>query len=528
MGIVRGAIAMYGNEFIDPIVIFQDPYSEVSLFLSRKIKEQSSSVDHSKKWSLYLQEKLLEKIAPEFGKKFPAYRLGAAALKKTWEKVSHLSQLFEKQSDALTASGKLNIHFLIRENLKIILDQKKNSSFHPFLLAQQLALKVGESLASYEGIRPPLQQLTELICTALHHLVPSHLLPQFSFAKKNLDVKDRLIAKWMIDALTSKPGIPYHELYQVIQDKLKLFKTFKEDLVPWVSELSMNWASVLLPFTIFFQTQSSETIRELKAWINKFMYDSSQNFEQQIQDIKTAALSLKQNISLYDLEVLSWSCLKETQPPTAPSSLYDELLHEAKSHLIHHPQEHWKTAIAHAAHFITKAIAISCIGNTAEWNHRIVLWSNQGELILRSLEFPETPLLHLVREMHLKNRSLADPSITTKLREQYLYRYQSPLIEPSCVHRVADLMRKYGWYHLASTHQDITFNRWIMLYSNRSLDKVSGFNDRQWVYISNTNPLTVVEPERRSRETDLEYLQTRAKKEFPLLPFPQDLDLYRM
>jgi len=60
---------MYGSELIDPIT--QDPYSEVSLFLARKIKQ----LDRSKGWSIYLQEELLEKITPEFTKKFPEYRL---------------------------------------------------------------------------------------------------------------------------------------------------------------------------------------------------------------------------------------------------------------------------------------------------------------------------------------------------------------------------------------------------------------------------------------------------------------------
>jgi hypothetical protein len=250
----------------------------------------------------------------------------------------------------------------------------------------------------------------------------------------------------------------------------------------------MDWATTLLSHTTFFQTQSSETIRALKAWINELIHDSSKDYELQIQDIKTAALSLKYNISLYDLEILSWSSLKEMQPPMVPSPFYDELLQEAKSHLIHHPQQHWKTAITQAALFITKAREVTSLENTSEWNHRIELWSSQGELILRSLELPETPLLHLACTMHLKNRSLADPSITTTLREQYLYRYQSPLIEPSRVHELADLIRKYGWYHLASSSHDSTMDRWIILQEKSLLDE----------------------------------LQEKAQREFPLLPFPQE------
>ncbi len=483
---------MHGNELIDPIALSQDPYSDVSLFLARKIKELGSTAFNTKGWSLNLQDRLLEKITPEFGKKFPSYRLGAAAVKKTWEKVSHLSQLFEKQNNVLTPDGALNLHFLIRENLKTTLAQQKNSSFHPFLLAQQLALKVGESLAAYEGVRPQLEQLTELIWTALKHLLPAP--SQTNRIPDIPDVKDRLLSKWMIDVLTKQPGIPYHDLYRTLQEKLKLFKAFKGDITPWTYKLCMEWAEALLPHTTFFQTQSGETIRRLKAWIHTFLRGSSKDPQPQIQDIKTASLSLKHRISLYDLEILSWSCLHElgeVEPATILPPFYDELVQEAKSHLIHHPQELWKTAIIQAALFIKKAGEISGLGNKSEWNDRIELWSSQGELILRSMELPETPLLYLVRTMHLKGQSLADPSSTAKLREQYLYRYSSPLIGPSRVHQMADLMRKYGWYRLASSPTDATIERWIAL----------------------------------NEASHAEHLPEKALKELPLLPIINNLKL---
>ncbi len=75
---------MYGNELIDP---------QISLFLARKIR-QTHLLDRSKEWSHYLQEKLIEKISPEFEKKFPESRLGSSAIKKVWNKINHLSELF--------------------------------------------------------------------------------------------------------------------------------------------------------------------------------------------------------------------------------------------------------------------------------------------------------------------------------------------------------------------------------------------------------------------------------------------------
>ena len=71
-----------------------------------------------KKWTLKFQENLIHKITPEFRKKFPHYRLGVMALKKTWEKVIYYTQQIEGHTEALSKDGSLNIAFFIKENLK--------------------------------------------------------------------------------------------------------------------------------------------------------------------------------------------------------------------------------------------------------------------------------------------------------------------------------------------------------------------------------------------------------------------------
>lgn len=442
---------MYGNELIDP---------QISLFLARKIR-QTHLVDRTKEWSHYLQEKLIEKISPEFEKKFPESRLGSSAIKKVWNKINHLSGLFEKKSDALTADGKLNLHFLIRENLKTVLTQKKN---HPYLIAQELALKIGESLASYEGVRPNLEQLTELIWTSLHHLLPSADLPALD---NTFEPKNRLIVKWMLDALMNEPGLAYTELHQLLQNKITFFKSSSKDLSEEIQALSMQWAGVLLPFTRFYQTESGDAIRKLRTWIKSQMHEPFS--EDQLTQIKASALSLNLPISLYDLEILYWHTLQEIAPPRKNSPLFEQLQMEAKSHLVHHPEQHWKTAIEQAAIFLQRAHEISKIGNSTDWNHRITRLASQGELILRFLQLPETPLFHLAKEFHLKNRSFGDAQAVMQLREQYLFRYSSPLIEPSFVHQMADLMRKYGWYRLEASGHESTFERWIMLQKDSNI-----------------------------------------------------------
>ena len=452
---------MYENDLAIPLTPFQDPYSDVSLFLSKKIKLLGSS---DTEWSHQLQDELLQKITPEFVKKFPDHRLGASTLKKTWEKVAHLSKLLHQQNEALTSGGKLNLHFLIRENLKTV----ASGTFHPFLLAQQLALKIGEALATYEGTKPEIEHLTEIIWTALHHIVAPVHLPT-TRTKKNIDVKDRLLTKWMVDILTLQPAISYHDLSKSLHEKLHLFQTLKLDLTPLYNELSMNWSTALLPHTQLLQNESSTTIQNLRKWIQSKLDSCS------LVEIKNEALASKKSVSLNDLEILFWNVFRELSSPLVRAPVYEELEQEAKFHLIHHPQEHWKSAINHAIHYMQKAHEISKLTTKAEWSKRIENWALQGELVLRTLDLPKTPLLHYVYAMHAKNRSLSDPALTAQLREQYLYRYRSPLLEPSFVHKVADLTRKYGWYHIASTPKDVTIQRWSEFHTDMKSDPLSQF-----------------------------------------------------
>src|SRR5271169_6303574 len=77
---------------VDEQADFYDPFSDLNLFLVQKITQEMRHCGSSKKWTLKIQEELLKKISPEFQKKFPHYRLGVAALKKTWEKIAYFSQ----------------------------------------------------------------------------------------------------------------------------------------------------------------------------------------------------------------------------------------------------------------------------------------------------------------------------------------------------------------------------------------------------------------------------------------------------
>src|SRR5579871_6855290 len=131
---------------IDESPEFYDPFSDLNLFLSQKIKQEMQHCGSSKKWSLKIQDELILKIAPEFQEKFPKYRLGVSALKKTWDKIAYYSEQIQHQKEALTQDGKLNIHFFIKENLKNYTALKNPIHLHPSHYAHQLAMKTSECI----------------------------------------------------------------------------------------------------------------------------------------------------------------------------------------------------------------------------------------------------------------------------------------------------------------------------------------------------------------------------------------------
>ena len=490
MALVRPAIAMQEADaaYLDESLELQDPYSDLSLFLSRKVKEQMTLSGGPKKWSLPLQDKLLEKISVEFQKKFPRYRLAAAPLRKVWDKVVHFSELFEKKQNALTPDGKLNVHFLVRENLKTVLAHRNKEAFHPFLLAQQLALKVGESVATLEGVKPAIQNLTTMIWSAEQHLLP---FSERSFPP--LDTSDRLVIKWMLDSLTEYPEISQHELLESLQKKCEQFQSLKElkQSIPWLSLLSMEWAYRLFPSCPV--AAAAPLLQKLRAWIEKHLPLFSLNdAEHLIQDLKTAYLLEQPNlpISLYEFEIICWCHLRE-KLPRDPSldSLIALLLKEALSQLIDKPDEHWRSALQQALDFFIKAHDICKTWSSADCSRRLLYWSLQGELVLCLLRFPETPFFHLVQEARLLD--IDEARMTAYLREQFLSRYTSPLLEPTFVHQKADLLRRYSWYHQALPHET-TFDRWILLHE-------------QTVH-------------HLDLQTRIEHLISRAQKELPLLP----------
>lgn len=209
---------------------FNDPYCELNLFLSQKIKQEIHHCSNSKKWSAQLRDELLRKITPAFQKHFPHYRLGVSALKKTWEKVQYFTHQFQEEKQALTHEGKINLPFFIRENLKTVSKLKNTCHLPPYQYAHQLAVKMSECIAVMEGIRPKIDQLTRTIWSIQRHLIPD-LSPQLGKSPYDESEKtDKLIVKCILDLCAEKPFISQVELAKKIKERFLKLKQSSEQL----------------------------------------------------------------------------------------------------------------------------------------------------------------------------------------------------------------------------------------------------------------------------------------------------------
>lgn len=205
---------------VDESPEFYDPYSDLNLFLSQKIKQEMQHCSSSKKWSIKIQEDLLLKISPDFQEKFPQYRLGVSALKKTWEKVAYYSQQIQHQKEAISQDGKLSIPFFIKENLKNYTSSRNLGSIHPSHYAHQLAIKMSECIATIDGYRPQLNHLTKMIWSIQRHLLTNGGLEQYNSPYDEYDQIDKLIVKMILEVSAKDPQIGQNELEHKVKEIL--------------------------------------------------------------------------------------------------------------------------------------------------------------------------------------------------------------------------------------------------------------------------------------------------------------------
>ena len=319
---------------IDESPDFYDPYSDLNLFLCQKIKQEMQHSNCSKKWSLKVQEELLKKITPDFQKKFPHYRLGVAALKKTWEKIALYLQQLQDKKDALTKEGKLNIDFFIKENLKQYLSLKNQAHLHPCHFAHQLALKMSEYIATIDGVRPKLDHLTKMIWCVQRHLLRDSSPKKHETPYDEYDKIDKLIVKTILEISAKEPQIGSNELEHKVKESLHSL----HELPNFSSQdmLTANASALLAEKLYGSSTFHSSFFAEQKTAITRFIQRHSalckttipapQLTEQvrRIIALYTLASQLPKTVSEQEMREAIGACypVAKMERPSLPQSLY--------------------------------------------------------------------------------------------------------------------------------------------------------------------------------------------------------------
>lgn len=320
--------------YIDEAPDFHDPYSDLSLFLSQKVRQEMQRNGWGRKWSLKIQEELLELITPEFEKRFPRYRLGVSALRKIWDKVASYLQQLEGQKEAFTSEGKLDLSFFIRENLRqhLILKTPYCPSAHHY--THQLGVKASECLATLDGVRPKLDELTQTIWAVQRHLLSK---TEFLSAKSpydNYDKVDKLIVKAILEITALEPQISQEELEYQVREALSSLKDLPcfSSLDKITGNVSALLAEKLYPSSAFHTSFVSQQKRAILHFIRRqvsLYKGASHTFQltellRRIFALYALASQLPKNLSDEQIRsaVLAIYPLPKAEKPDFPQSLY--------------------------------------------------------------------------------------------------------------------------------------------------------------------------------------------------------------
>ncbi|MEM8728123.1 MAG: hypothetical protein AAGE99_05400 [Chlamydiota bacterium] len=201
-----------------------NPFSDLNLFLSKKIKKEIQESGSATKWSGKIEATLLAKILPEFKQKFPKCRLGTSALKKAWEKVAYYYEKIQRQKGALKENGTLNLKFMIRENLKHSISPRRLS---PYAVARKIATELSKYIASFEGERPQLDHLTKVIWSVQKHLVKDLSAIEAKNPHEEYDTLDKIIVKTTLEIIAKGENLDPVSLKRQVLKRLKEYSGIK-------------------------------------------------------------------------------------------------------------------------------------------------------------------------------------------------------------------------------------------------------------------------------------------------------------
>lgn len=225
---------------------FHDPFSDLSLFLARQVRKKLEMERTGRSWSAHIQDELVRWILPEFEKLFPKYLLSTSALKRVWEKGSFYLQQLENQPCSMHPDGSVDLEVMIRENFRSYETLASPYSKQPYFYAQHLAMKVSECVATLDGIRLDLHELTCCIWHVQKHLSRLSNLDQLRTPFDEKNEEDEKIVQLLLDTTASTPTLTIEQLREAIRSKLGE-NTTDERIERWVLQGDMVARSIRLP-----------------------------------------------------------------------------------------------------------------------------------------------------------------------------------------------------------------------------------------------------------------------------------------
>lgn len=225
---------------IDETEEFYDPFSDLNLFLAKKIKKELIK-NSPQEWSRKIQQDVLQNILPEFRQQFPQYRLGVTALKKTWEKVLHYLRVLQTEQHFRT-EGRLDVDQMIKENLRPFFLKTTTDEFHPYNTTHQIALKISECIATVDGEKCEIDKLAKRIWLMQRHLLIKEEL-QAKTPFEQLDTLDQFIIRFQTEEIVHNPTIDAKTLQQILIKRIEQLKQI--DRIHNVEELRPSLSALL-------------------------------------------------------------------------------------------------------------------------------------------------------------------------------------------------------------------------------------------------------------------------------------------
>lgn len=139
-----------------------DPFGDTQLFVARTLSNLLMKRTGDD------QDELFALLRSAFQNEFPDRKLGSMMFQKIYDKVHYFHTLLKRHKNLISQSGKLNIDAIIRYHLKRC-DRKARSELQT---ASAIAYKVSEWLATIEGKRCRIDQLTTRIWAAFKNIYP--------------------------------------------------------------------------------------------------------------------------------------------------------------------------------------------------------------------------------------------------------------------------------------------------------------------------------------------------------------------